>query len=46
MEYADGNILLQKIILQREAFMCFSATLLAMPKLKISKTILSLLKQI
>lgn len=46
MEYADGNILLQKIILQREAFMYFSAMLLVMPKLKISKTILSLLKQI
>lgn len=46
MGYADVNILLQKIILQREAFAYFLAMFLVMPKLKISKTVKSLLKQI
>lgn len=46
MEYADVNILRQKIILQRKALIYFLAMFLVMPKLKISKTVLSLLKQV
>lgn len=46
MEYTDVNILLQKIIFQGEPVIYFLAMFLIMAKVKISKTILSLLKQI
>lgn len=46
MEYTDVNILVQKIIFWGELVIYFLAMFLVVAKIKISKTILSLLKQI
>lgn len=46
MEYTDVNILVQKIIFWGELVIYFLAMFLVVAKIKTSKTILSLLKQI